>query len=279
MLCFVELELTYDWFSVILKLNRSGKSNGKRDVLVPALGGFLSPKVYTPWFFLSLESTSNHHMSNRRERRAQARANATTKNEVPLRQPSRDAPNHKTLLDIASERQILNTASQSSYPSITTTKINPDGSLSTTSSASEVPDTTTSYLDILLYTATLTMLHFTLTLLVHHQYATTPPSLGSILYTSSVASPTPALILLLVSILHPRSSQLFAQILFAFLSVAAGAWLVHASNEDAYMAVMKKAPPLGTLWVWSIVEMRWEWAVGCLGVVAGWGWWKGYSMF
>ena len=220
-------------------------------------------------------------MSNRRERRAQAqaRANPTTKDEVPLRQPSRNAPSHKTLIDIASERHILNTTQQSSPTSITTTRINPDGSLSDTDPTLDSPDTTMPYLDVVLYTATLTMLHFTLTVLVHYQYATTPPSLPSILYTSTVTSPTPALILVLVSILHPRSSQLFTQVLFAFLSVAAGAWLVHASNEDAYMAVMKKAPPLGTLWVWAIVEMRWEWAVGCLSVVAGWGWWKGYSIF
>lgn len=218
-------------------------------------------------------------MSNRRERRAQARANPVTKDKVPLHQPSRDAPTHKTLFDIASERQLLHTTPESSSPSITTTKINPDGTISTIESVPDSSDATTPYLDVFLYTATLTMLHFTLTVLVHHQYATTPPSLASILYTSTVTSPTPALILVLVSILHPRSSHLFTQILFAFLSVAAGAWLVHASNEDAYMAVMKKAPPLGTLWVWAIVEMRWEWAVGCLGVVAGWGWWKGYSMF
>ena len=218
-------------------------------------------------------------MSNRRERRAQARATPATKDGVPFHQPSRDSPTHKTLFDIASERQLLNTTSQSSPPSISTTTINPDGSLSSIDSASDSPDAATPWLDVFLYTATLSMLHFTLTVLVHHQYATTPPSLTSIFYTSTAISPTPALILVLVAILHPRSSHLLTQILFAFLSVAAGTWLVHASNEDPYMAVMKKAPPLGTLWVWAIVEMRWEWAVGCLSVVAGWGWWNGYSMF
>ena len=217
-------------------------------------------------------------MSNRRERRAQARVKAETKNDFSLHQPPRDAPTHKTLLDIASERQLLNTTTQSSPPSITTTKINPDGTLAATEVVSDALDVATPYLDVALYTVTLTTLHFTLTVLVHHQYATTPPALTSILYTSTVTSPTPALLLVLVSILHPRSSYLLTQILFAFLSIAAGAWLVHASNEDPYMAVMKKAPPLGTLWVWAIVELRWEWAVGCLSVVAGWGWWKGYHM-
>lgn len=229
----------------------------------------------------SSDTTSqfNHHMSNRRERRAQARANPATNIDVPLHQPSRAAPTHRTLFDIASERQLLNTTSRSVPSSITNTKINPNGTLSSADSASDPLDATMPYLDVFLYTATLTMLHFTLTVLVHHQYATTPPSLTSILYTSTIASPTPVLLLILVSLLHPWSSHLPTQILFAFLSMAAGAWLVHASNEDLYMAVMKKAPPLGTLWVWAIVEMRWEWAVGCLGAVAGWGWWRGYSIF
>ena len=215
-------------------------------------------------------------MENRRERRAKARPKQET---VTLHQPSREPPKTKTLVEIASERQLLNTPSQNQAPSVTTTKINPDGTLSTidldvdTSASEESP-----YLDVALYTTTLTILHFTLTVLVHHQYATTPPSLRSIFYSSTVASPTPALLLILVALLHPRSGQPVTQLLFAALSIAAGGWLVYASNEDPYMAVMKKAPPLGTLWVWAIVEMKWEWALGCLGVVAGWGWYKGYSI-
>ena len=220
----------------------------------------------------------NSLMENRKERRAKKRAQQET---VPLRQPSREPPRSRTLVEIASERQLLNTSSsQNQAPSVTTTKTNPDGTLSTAdldvnSSAPEE----TPYLDVALYTTTLTILHFTLTVLVHHQYATSPPSLRSIFYSSTVASPTPALLLVLVALLHPRSGQLVTQLLFAALSIAAGVWLVYASNEDPYMAVMKRAPPLGTLWVWAIVEMHWEWALGCLGIVAGWGWFKGYSIF
>ena len=208
-------------------------------------------------------------MDNRKERRAKARSKEET---VPLQQPSLEPPKSRTLVEIAAERQLLNTSSQSQTPSVITTKINPDGTLS--SAPEETP-----YLDVALYTTTLTILHFTLTVLVHHQYATSPPSLPSIFYSSTVASPTPALLLVLVALLHPRSSQLVTQLLFAALSIAAGVWLVYASNEDPYMAVMKKAPPLGTLWVWAIVEMKWEWALGCLGIVAAWGWFNGYSIF
>ena len=220
-------------------------------------------------------------MSNRRERRAQARnqSNIDREKEIPLSQPVRDAPRGKTLLDIAHERQLLSTPRQSE-PSITTTKINPDGSLSSADlDENGMESSPTPYLDIALYTTTLTLVHYTLTVLVHHQYASTPPSLSLLFYQSTVASPTPALILILVAVLHPRASHVITQLLFAILSTLAGAWLVYASNEDPYMAVMKKAPSLGTLWVWAVVEMRWEWAVGSLGLVAGWGWWKGYSVY
>lgn len=220
-------------------------------------------------------------MSNRRERRAHAHAqsnstsSATT--QIPLEQPSRTPPSQKTLLEIAQERQLFNQGDQDAVvdaQSITTTTINPDGSLSNSD-----PLDSASFLDALLYTSTLTMIHFTLTFLVHHQYASEPPSLGPLFLSSSVFSPTPLLLLVLVFILHPRASHLATQVLFAAMAIVAGGWLVYATNDEPYMAVMKKAPALGTLWIWAIVEMRWEWAVACLSVVGGWGRWKGYSFF
>ena len=221
-------------------------------------------------------------MSNRRERRAQARNKAANVDDVPLDQPNRDAPGNKTLLDIAAERQLIDRSPSPSHskPAVTTTKILPDGSLSALDSLEESSEVlATPYLDIALYTTTLILLNFTLTVLVHHQYATERPSLRALFYESTVASPTPALLLILVAMLHPRTSHIATQLLFAGLSLVAGIWLVHASNEDAYLAVMSKAPPLGTLWIWAVIEMKWEWAAACLGLVAGWGWWKGYSIY
>ena len=220
-------------------------------------------------------------MSSRRERRAQAgkKLPVEARKDIPLSQPSRNVPSHKTLLDIANERQLLHISSQST-PSITATRINSDGSLTAPEIVAEASDSSeTPYLDVALYTATLTFLHFTLTVLVNNQYATHPPSVPDLFYSSTIASPTPALLLILVAILHPHSARVITQLLFGIMSVVAGAWLVHASNEDPYMAVMKKAPPLGTLWVWAVVEMRWESALGCLGLVGSWTWWKGYAIY
>lgn len=63
------------------------------------------------------------------------------------------------------------------------------------------------------------------------------------------------------------------------MAIAAGGHLVKISNEDPYMAVMKQAPELGTLWVWSVVESRWELALAGVLAVAGWGWARGYAFW
>ena len=221
---------------------------------------------------------------NRKERRAQAKQK---RDEVPLSQPSRDVPKQKTLLEIAAERQLLpstSSAASTTSPSIARKIINPDGSISDEipaqdGSTSPVGKTaTSSYLDIALYAFSLSLLHFTFTVLVHNQYGDSPPLLPSILYDSTIASPAPLLLLVVVAVLHPRSGHPAVQILFAAMSVGCGMWLVHTTNREAYLATMKKAPPLGTLWVWATVELRWEVAAGCLAIVAGWGWWSGYGI-
>lgn len=233
--------------------------------------------------------TTPKQPQNRKERRAQAYKKSspdTSTTPITLSQPSRTAPSAKTLLEIAAERELLNTNTKAKHhpndvPSIVTTVINPDGSLSDPpeTAGTAAGPVSTPYLDIALYTFNLTLLHFTLTLLVHHQYATERPSVQSLILSSTVFSFAPWLILLLVFLLHPRSSDLPIQLLFAVMSIAAGCWLVYATNDEPYMAVMKKAPALGTLWVWAIIELRWEWGIGCLGVVGAFGWWKGYSIF
>lgn len=212
---------------------------------------------------------------NRKERRAQAKQPRSSA-DIPLARPKQDAPKVKTLLEIAEERQILQKSKDDS-PSITTTQINPDGSITESNNPSD--PILTPYLDTFLYTSSLLFLYFTLTLLVHHQYATDPPSILPLFLSSTVFSPAPWLILLLVATLHPRASHPSMQVVFAGMAIMAGGWLVKASNDDPYLAVMKKAPALGTLWVWGVVELRWEIAAACLAVTWGWSWWKGYGVW
>lgn len=217
--------------------------------------------------------------------------------DITLSQPDRNNPPspHKTLIQIAEERQLLNRGDRMEKKktpidpnSVITTTINPDGTLSnpviTNSDRQEDDDddgdvVASPFLDIFLYAFTLIILHFTLSLLVHHQYASKPPSLAPLFLSSTVFTLTPALLLVLVFVLHPRSAHPAIQVLFAVISTLAGAWLAYATNEEPYMAIMKKAPVLGTLWIWAIVELKWEWALATLSILGGWGWWKGYKFF
>ncbi len=76
--------------------------------------------------------------------------------------------------------------------------------------------------------------------------------------------------LLLVYFLHPpeRTRQTLTQIFFFCVANIAGCYLIYAANTQGYYAVMKRAPPLGTLWVWSVIEMKLPFAVGSL-LIAG----------
>lgn len=61
-------------------------------------------------------------------------------------------------------------------------------------------------------------------------------------------------------------------------AVSIGAYLLYISNEEAYYFMMKRAPPLGTIWVWLFIEMHWAYSAASLIVVAFWMKLRGYSI-
>ncbi|KAG5355714.1 hypothetical protein CJU89_5423 [Yarrowia sp. B02] len=73
----------------------------------------------------------------------------------------------------------------------------------------------------------------------------------------------------------PKGLRIFRVATFA-ASIGLGCYILYAANEQGYMAVMKRAPPLGTLWVWLIVEMEWNWGALSLVVVCMWSYMRGY---
>lgn len=166
-------------------------------------------------------------------------------------------------------------------------------------------------LDTILLSFPLTTLHLTLGYLAAHQYAesidlpklfkesvtTAFPLLtffvhlahGHIISFSkrgSTNEPAPSLFpltadKLTVSFLRKLVFPPALRTLF-FLPVAAvlGAHLIAITNGDPYYAVMKKAPAVGTIWIWCILELSFGAAVlGALGPLV-WGvWWMGYGIF
>ena len=226
---------------------------------------------------------------NRKERRAAtSNKKPASIRDIPLAQPSREGPKHKTLYEIAAERQAEFSKGQpfepssslssngTDEPTIISTTINPDGSLS--NEPQPAPDEPIGPFGQAVFSAlTLTMLHFTLDVLVHHQYRQAETIEWSMIVQRALI--TFPILVVLIFALKSRVSALWAQLFFFVMSVAAGCYLIYSSNEEAYFAVMKRAPPLGTLWVWSVIEMKLEIAVGSLLAVVAYFWWGNYSIF
>jgi hypothetical protein len=159
-------------------------------------------------------------------------------------------------------------------------------------------------LDTVLLTLPLTTLHFTLAFLAAHQYAEKTDFRALLQESLTVTFP---LLTFLIHLVHGHiftiriplvlrrqdktsndSVGLVRRFIFppslrtvAFLPVATvlGAHLIAITNGDPYYAVMKKAPAVGTLWIWCILEMSVGAAVlGALGPLV-WGvWWMGYGI-
>lgn len=96
---------------------------------------------------------------------------------------------------------------------------------------------------------------------------------------------------MLVYALHPHSSSPsllpglpsrfqspLRQSVFFTASVCAGCYLIHITNRYGYMAILKQAPSIGVLWVWSVIELDLPWAVLSLTGAGAFLWQNGYSI-
>ncbi|KAG6092743.1 hypothetical protein E4U31_007077 [Claviceps sp. LM219 group G6] len=223
-------------------------------------------------------------------------------NNVPLRQPDRTGPSEATLLEIADQRGLFQQAAKrerelSGTKSGKSTPAGGDDSESDTASDSDSDSSGNSkrnskidndeplispraerILDAALWTVTIAMVHFTLDVLVHNQYARemewsamavrTCRAWGVFLFLFYFLHPfTPNAPL--VPGLPPRLQHPLRQALFFATSVVGGCSLIHITNTYGYLATMKQAPPLGCLWLWAVVELDLVWGCVSLLVAAG----------
>ncbi len=236
--------------------------------------------------------------------------------EIPMkRPPSSDPfqPKARTLYEIAAERQaelaphgqpfLRETEGNHDPTTSKSTKLVtllPDSKISETSSTevqatASIPESSSEplppLLDTLLLSFPFTCLHFTLSFLTLHQYA--QPDLLSIptLLKQSILVALPTLTLL-IHLAHghalplPHLSQrarsatkIAQQLAFVITANIAGCYLIYLTNDRGYYAVMKRAPAIGTVWVWCIIELG---LAGALAGVVGPGvfaWLNGYGVF
>lgn len=248
---------------------------------------------------------------NRRQRRAKGPQTATLESpdDIPLARPDSQGESKrgktKTLYEIAAERQAQMGAQGRGFSAVNATKENmkyvkvtPDGkTVDVTEDGKEIAQSQDEepipVLDSLFLASSLSALHFTLDVLTVHQYAEAEKLrlVPIFLNTLMVVFPT---LFFLIYLLHGHLLRLpnaalsqrtrkFLRILqqgtFIATANVAGCYLIHLTNDKGYYAVMKKAPSVGTVWVWSVLEL------GLLGSLAGvtgpgiYAWYYGHSIW
>ncbi|KAJ8099477.1 hypothetical protein POJ06DRAFT_135677 [Lipomyces tetrasporus] len=103
----------------------------------------------------------------------------------------------------------------------------------------------------------LASVHAVLDVLVYRQYQQ-PMTFGDLTRRALVAF---GVLFVLHSTIHPTHSSIAVQMILMFVAIVLGTYLVHAAAVSDYFAVMKQAPPLGTLLVWLALELEYYWSI------------------
>jgi hypothetical protein len=179
-----------------------------------------------------------------------------------LQHPDYSGPKGKTLFEMADERQReLNKGKPGREPA-----------------RSDQEEAIGPFGDALLYSLTMAVLHLTLDVLVFSQYQ------EDIVWPEIIKRAVSALpiFFFLVYLTHVEFSNRFPllrNLVFTIGGIAAGCYLVFSGNKHGYFYVMKAAPPVGTLWVWSVVEMDVQYAALNAAVVFGYSKWNGFNFY
>lgn len=237
---------------------------------------------------------------NRKQRRAQntKSSKADAEPDIPLAlPPENDARKAKTLYEIAAERQATLTADAQGFgkvpnaDNVVNVAVGPNGEIRPLDGATLPVQSTEDlepWVDSLMLASSLSALHFTLEALTVHQYADELRWMPIFWHTVLQAFP---ILTLMVHFAHghivsvklaKRGSSIahvIKQIVFVGIANMAGCYLVYLTNDKGYMAVMKNAPSIGTVWVWAVIELG---LAGALAGVVGPGvyaWYYGYGIF
>lgn len=189
-----------------------------------------------------------------------------------LKHPDRSGPKGKTLFELAEERQRELDAQNPKKYDITTNN----------TPAGERPfndeDPIGPLGNAILYSISLATLHLTLDVIVYTQYREAV-IWSEILKRAATALPIFWLMVYLFHVDFTKRFPMCRNVFFWVVSVVAGCYMVYSGNMHGYFYVMKAAPPIGAVWVWSVVEMDlWFAAASCVGVL-GYVWWNGFSTF
>ncbi|KAH8879945.1 hypothetical protein GQ53DRAFT_671039 [Thozetella sp. PMI_491] len=209
---------------------------------------------------------------------------------IKLKQPDRSGPTEQTLLQLAEDRDLFELARKKEAKN----KRKAESKGADEDEDEDADDATISptaehIMECLLWTVSLAILHATFDMLVQHQYAM------QIEWDSIAIRAIQAFFVffMLFYVLHLQPSNptfvptalvparfqpVLRQIIFTILSVTAGCRLIYITNKYSYMAVLKQAPSLGCLWIWSVIELDLLWAAPSLAIIALFVWQGDYKV-
>jgi hypothetical protein len=241
-----------------------------------------------PPSLIASQHQSRISLNMARNRKSKPAQPLSTSADIPLALPDFNAlPSGKTLLDLADEKRGIrimqvNPSSSKSGTEPRIIELNRDeDDEDEEDEEDEMPAEAgleSPFATALLYTISLCAVHTTLDVIVLTQYA---QEMSAASIAGRLARLAPALLLVVYFLHHPLVAAWprVRQVFFLGAAIAAGCWLMYAGNEYGYYQVMKRAPPLGTLWVWSVVEMDLLLILAHLAVVGGYTWWNDYGNF
>lgn len=231
---------------------------------------------------IGLFRMSDEGPRNRRERRAAAKGSGkpllppSSQPKFRMAQPDRSKPKGATLLDLYEEKKSLLDHGQPFDPVYQDGQVRDEGGNILEAGLGDGEPIGPAG-NAFFWSVCLTMLHFTLDVLVYNQYRQDIEWKEIVQRTFTVLP----VLFVLVYMMRSQFASRFAtakQILFLTFAVGTGCYTIHVTNRYDYFAVMKQAPPLGTLWVWSVIEMDLWFAAASIVVDVGYLWWKGYSI-
>lgn len=205
--------------------------------------------------------------------RSSSRAGHSTANKsaMPLKQPSRHQGANETLLQKSQDRR-------------TNVKSKADEASTTRPDTSAMPSHTSALITTLLYSPTLTLIHFTFHILVLHQYSQLGSSVSSSIWTYLVHIIREYLLVyaVLVYVMHIpllafRHYSRIRECIFALGGIAAGCLLVRMTHRAPYLEMVKRAPVTATLWMWCVLEMSIGSTMAMAAAVGAFAWRSGYG--
>lgn len=223
---------------------------------------------------------------NRKERRAAAResgkpiAPPTSTPKFKLQQPDRSGPKSKTLLDIYEDKKALLDQGQPFDKKYDDGAVRDEGGniLEAGLGGGDDDEPIGPVGNAVFWSVCLAMVHFTLDVLVYNQYRQ-EMEWWPIFQRTFLMLPILFLLLFMTRSETASSFPTARQIFFCVVAVGTGCYTIHVSNRYEYFAVMKQAPPLGTLWIWSVIELKLAFAALSVACNLAYLWYKGYSAF